>query len=123
MEAHEASEAAMRAYCLHPLFQSDDDLRESSRKPVDWIDPLVMLYTMEYRRAANAYLCRPHTDAWTIEDLKLYVGYIIPEVRIMLIADKVQNQKDFLIHHHGTHPRSDQLDRYFQNWLLFVRGY
>jgi len=35
----------------------------------------------------------------------------------MLIGDKVQNYKDFLIYHHGSHERSDDLDKYFNNWL------
>lgn len=35
----------------------------------------------------------------------------------MLIADKVQNYKDFEIYHKSTHPRSKELDQYFKNWL------
>lgn len=35
----------------------------------------------------------------------------------MLIADKVQNRNDFLNHHRVTHPRSGELDRYFDLWL------
>lgn len=42
----------------------------------------------------------------------------MPEVDQMLVADKVQNRKDFLVHHRGCHPRSDALDRYFRLWLL-----
>ena len=35
----------------------------------------------------------------------------------MLIADKVQNRKDFLKYHYGTHKKSVELDIYFKNWL------
>ena len=35
----------------------------------------------------------------------------------MLIADKIQNRKDFQLYHLGTHTRSEQLDQYFKNWL------
>ena len=35
----------------------------------------------------------------------------------MLIADKIQNRKDFELYHKETHPRSAELDKYFRNWL------
>ena len=35
----------------------------------------------------------------------------------MLIADKIQNKKDFELYHKGSHPRSMELDHYFNNWL------
>lgn len=70
----------------------------------------------EYRRAANAYLCKPETDAWSIDDAKKHIGLLLPDIRLMLIADKVQNRKDFMAAHYGTHPRSDQLFDYFNNW-------
>ena len=42
---------------------------------------------------------------------------MLPEVRDMLIADKIQNYKDFLFYHKGTHPRSRELEEYFKNWF------
>lgn len=35
----------------------------------------------------------------------------------MLVADKVQNYKDFSLYHADTHPRAKELERYFQNWF------
>lgn len=120
-----ASDDAMRAFCLHPIVQDDGALRLNNAS--NWINnssPRAILLAMEYRRAANAYLCRPSTDHWTIEEMKANIGLLLPEVRDMLIADKIQNRKDFILHHKGTHPRSEQLDQYFLNWLniLEVNG-
>lgn len=39
------------------------------------------------------------------------------EVNDMLIADKVQNRKDFITYHRETHARSKELGQYFQLWL------
>ena len=114
-----ASALAARAYCLHPIFQGDDDLRSNYLVARD-IDPLAILLVMEYRKCANAYLCKPHTDDWTQDDIQQFVGPLLPEVRDMLIADKMQNRKDFLEYHYGTHPRSEQLNRYFNNWIVYL---
>jgi hypothetical protein len=35
----------------------------------------------------------------------------------MLIADKIQNRKDFELYHEGTHERSLELKCYFIDWL------
>jgi len=35
----------------------------------------------------------------------------------MLIADKVQNRKDFEIYHSSTHDKKDRLAAYFAEWL------
>ena len=67
---------------------------------------------MEYRNVANRGL---HCYQVT-ESSKIYLSPI-KEVNDMLIADKVQNRKDFLIYHYGTHPKSQDLDKYFKNWL------
>lgn len=123
MQIHGSSELAARAFCVHPLFQDNQPLLtnmfESDKSILD-LNPCVIVLAMEYRRAANAYLCKPHTDEWTYLDLRDHVGWLMPDVAEMLIADKMQNREDFDTHHLGKHERSAQLSDYFETWLLYL---
>lgn len=112
---------AMRAFCLHPLIQNDHEF-ESNWKSIcrSSISPRAIVLAMEYRRVANSYLCTTHTDGWSIADIRREVGLVIPPIRLMLIADKLQNQKDFLKYHQHTHVRAKELTAYFKNWLKFL---
>lgn len=108
-----ASEAAMRAYCLHPLFQMDEDLAANARRIAEVSsDPYVAVLALEYRNVANAYLSR-RTIA-SVDEIALSP---LEDVNDMLRADKVQNYKDFVKYHDQTHARSAELHRYFRNWL------
>ncbi|NHZ61386.1 hypothetical protein [Massilia genomosp. 1] len=111
-----APERAKEAFCLHPLLQDDAallgalemDSMFAQARP----DPLVVLLAMEYRRVANDYLshhCESADDAIGLS--------CVDEVNQMLIADKVQNRKDFERFHLGTHHNSATLQLYFANWL------
>lgn len=119
MSASGDSAEAIEAYCLHPMFQNDKDLLANLHRTVEF-SPHVMTLVMEYRHKANLYLCRPNTDHLTADNLHSVIGDLIPEVRGMLIADKIQNQKDFLQYHYGKHARSDQLNQYFHNWIEYL---
>lgn len=106
-----ASEWAKRGWCLHPLVQEDTALHEN----FDWLQqfhPWSVALAMEYRWVANSYLSS-HPNR-PIQEIYLSP---LPDVNDMLIADKVQNYKDFLIHHLGSHPNSARLDQYFRQWL------
>ena len=118
-----ADHRVMRAYCLHPLFQNDAELTTvgfnfAYTGHCDSSTPVLMLFVMEYRARANA---------WLSDKVQLYDGQLItlgrPDpgvcgaVRMMLIADKVQNYKDFMLHHRGSHPRSLELYSYFHFWF------
>jgi hypothetical protein len=107
-----ATDDSKKAFCLHPLFQADEDLKENWYM-ASFIEPHVLLLTMEYRNIANAFLSDKMDDT-IIGDIKLSPLF---EVNEMLIADKVQNRKDFITYHKATHPRTEQLDMYFKNWL------
>lgn len=109
-----ASSTAKRAYCLHPVFQTEDMLIKSmDRKAQFWhhCDRDAIVAAMEYRAVANDYLSFKVISS--IHDIKLSP---IKDVNDMLIADKVQNRKDFELYHEKTHPRSKELVAYFRNW-------
>jgi hypothetical protein len=72
---------------------------------------------MEYRNVANAYLSKRRLTKTMSLGAQVRLSPL-KEVNDMLIADKVQNFKDFKIHHSKTHPRAAELNGYFTNWLL-----
>ena len=73
-----------------------------------------LLLAMEYRRVANSYL-----STMPIEG---FVGFTDDRIRLMLLADKLQNEKDFRLYHEGTHPRTVELREYFDNWIKVLLG-
>lgn len=111
LEELNAPAEVLAAFMLHPIYQDDRELVANWNKNF-YIEPKVMVLVMEYRRVANAYLSKREINI--LEDIELSPLLF---VNLMLYADKVQNQKDFLIYHKGTHERSDILDQYFKNWL------
>lgn len=106
-----ASKNSKEAYCLHPLFQNDEDLKRNQYLTPN-MDPYLTCLVMEYRSVANEYL----SDKCKGPDDKIRLSPI-EEVNDMLCADKIQNYKDFLIYHKDTHPYKERLDQYFRNWL------
>jgi hypothetical protein len=110
LEQFGCDENTKQAYALHPLVQEDNDLREFYSKTPE-VNAKHLLLAMEYRRVANAYLS--YREISSIKEIELSS---LPEVNCMLIADKVQNYKDFLLYHKDTHPRREALDQYFRNW-------
>lgn len=109
----EFSLRSIQAFCLHPLMQHDDDYSANRHLLYDInIKPYVMYLTLEYRTIANAYLS--HRAINSIDDIDLSS---LEDVNNMLIADKIQNYKDFILYHKQTHERSGELDQYFKNWL------
>lgn len=108
-----ATERAQRAFCLHPLLQADAELAESFPRVASLTQSAeVLALAMEYRNVANAYLSRREVSS--LDEIALSP---LAEVNDMLRADKVQNAKDFLLHHRATHPRREALTRYFHHWL------
>jgi ABC-type amino acid transport substrate-binding protein len=78
---------------------------------VSQLEAGAVMLAMEYRSVANAYLS--HREIDNIEEIKLSP---LVEVQHMLIADKVQNRKDFELYN-SDHPQAEALSEYFDNWL------
>lgn len=112
-----ASDIAKKAYTIHPITQSDDDLKLNYDK-LGKLDSQVIIASIEYRSVANEYLSKR-----VISDLNEIRLSPIKDVNDMLIADKVQNFKDFELYHLGIHERSKELNQYFINWLTKLEVY
>lgn len=110
-----AEKLAKHGYCMHPLVQSDETLIEcikevDKKEVVGMLGPVIL--AMEYRAVANAYLLKHYKG----KDDKIKLSPV-KHVNDMLIADKVQNRKDFELYHYGKYERSEDLLEYFRNWL------
>jgi hypothetical protein len=107
------------AFCLHPVVQHDDAMKVAFAPESVLFKYQVnfqsLALAVEYRWIANGYLSG--TTISSLDEVRLSP---LPEVRQMLIADKVQNRKDFEIYHFGSHPRSSHLVQYFANWLQLL---
>jgi len=114
-----ASKYAKAAYCIHPMTQGDESLSEWFYGE-NWLENMyecdhngqVIALALEYRSVANE--CLSDRDIVSAEQIRLSP---LKEVNDMLIADKIQNRKDFETYHKYTHDRSNELDRYFKMWL------
>lgn len=111
-------ELAAKAFCLHPIYQNEGDLYVYGCLMSVQFDSRAVLFAMEYRWRANNWLSDKVSTKEGVIRLEGLPDYgSLPHVKAMLIADKVQNYKDFLRHHKDTHPRSAELEIYFRTWL------
>ena len=109
LEKEGASDIVKDAYYLHPLLQSEEEFNKNKSLAFTGINIESLLLAVEYRRVANSYLSNM--------DVSDFVGFTNNEIRLMLLADKIQNYKDFLLYHKGTHFKSGILEEYFLNWF------
>jgi hypothetical protein len=107
-----ASMMAKRAFCIHPMVQDDAELAANFLSVVTNCDAGAVALALEYRNIANQYLSYRIIDS--IDEIELSP---LDSVNLMLMADKIQNRKDFDLYNRGKIPNSDRLDVYFANWL------
>jgi hypothetical protein len=120
-----ASDMVKSAWCIHPIVQSDKDFtNELNHKMLHPADSSAILLAVEYRHIANSFLSidleRIESDE-IIDMGELLLGQMYSDtIKLMLIADKVQNHKDFIKQPPNTYPNADNLDRYFRLWLYDI---
>ena len=104
------------AWCIHPLFQGDDTLIKSLTHPENWqsVQAGALIQTMEYRNIANGY-----TSKMPLRDPSRILLSPIPEVNQLLMADKLQNRKDYEQYVRPNLSKEEQtrLDTYFAAWF------
>jgi hypothetical protein len=114
-------EELIEAYCLHPIFQSDELLSQlfaHDSSDLTVISPRVIVLGMEYRRVANSYTIKNKVK--DPEDIEIGP---LEKVHKMLVADKIQNKKDFMKYMYFKHERpgyrevSERSVQYFDSWL------
>lgn len=104
---------AKLAYILHPIFQGDSEIVNNiTRSDINNLDVKAVILAIEYRHIANDYLSKRTINS--LDEIRLSP---LDSVNNMLIADKIQNRKDFELYHLGVHARSNELDEYFKNWM------
>lgn len=112
LEQLKADQETKDAWCLHPIVQSDAALRDAVTLSFEGISSKAMMYAMEYRWRANNHL------SFHAPKVPEYIE-LLP-VRQMLIADKIQNCKDFELYLRGRPnvPNSERLYDYFhKEWF------
>jgi hypothetical protein len=101
----------MGAFCLHPLFQNNEELITVGKEFITLRGFKNTVYlAMEYRGIANAYLPK---DVFPKNGIKLSP---ILEVNQMLIANKIQNRKDF-DSNKFMYSNKGRLEEYFNEWF------
>lgn len=106
-----ARRKAKLAYILHPILQSDEEIVNNiTLNEINYLDPKALILATEYRHIANDYLSFMDKS---VKDIKLSP---LDSVNQMLIADKIQNFKDF-DKYNRTINNAVRLDSYFMNWF------
>lgn len=105
-----AKDYVLKAWLLHPLFQVDlEDFHKRNYGNLQ-LDMSTVMMGLAYRELANSYLPKNYrTGAPVVE---------VVELRQMLLADKIQNDKDRRRNTSIEPWRKEELDIYFGKWML-----
>ncbi len=133
LQALQATQVEAEAFCLHAPAQisyhfgarptaASYRLTEPQGPRDTWLlqtrFPLAAdAVALAWRFAVQAEAFRPNHLNDEIEPPSFTID---TAVRKLLIADKVQNRKDFERYHRDSHPRAPQLTQYFACWFALL---
>lgn len=105
-----ADKDVIKAWILHPLFQTDLENFQNRNYGNLKLDIRVVTLGHAYRELANSFLPKDYRNsAPKVEPKEIYQ---------MLLADKIQNSKDFYFNTGIEACRREELDIYFGKWRL-----
>jgi hypothetical protein len=118
----EARQVTKQAWCIHPVVQSNENMR---REIFDFklagANSAAIVLAMEYRHTANSYLSHHRVD-----DIPRKLLFDLRDklrnfemLRHMLIADKIQNYKDFQANE-KLYENAYVLNEYFLDWIFTI---
>lgn len=110
----ESDDIAKRAFCLHPIYQVDEFMNIAQQKGLlRNLSKTTKFFASDYGFIANRYLAKHK-----LQTDHRFISYGKSQtLKRMLIADKVQNYKDFVKYHYNSHPNSEHLNNYFISWF------
>lgn len=121
-----ADDATVAAWCLHPIVQVDESLadwvagRLDDVPSIDECGSLAVLLATEYRAVANAGRMAPWRQSGTLPSI------LLPEVKQMLIADKVQNFYALISNGSALRSQPDPhgvMDNYFSAMVSYFEAW
>ena len=112
IEHYFQDELMQRAFCLHPIYQVPEFKAIADRLGVlRGLSKTVKFFADDYGFIANQYLAKH-----PLQTNPSRVNYGQSEgLRRMLVGDKIQNYKDFVLYHFDTHENGEKLNNYFIN--------
>lgn len=103
------------AWCIHPIIQGDAEFHKEMRsRRLANADPWAIMLATEYRNFANSYLSTHRKPQMKYLQRRIRATRFMRE---LLIADKIQNKKDFYAQPKGTYENQYTLIYYFEVWL------
>lgn len=114
-----------RAYAIHPLIDEMTGILGGILDALGSTLPAgnTISLAIEHHILRNKFLVKDWDTHWDETGLQNLLGPMSNECAWMLLADKVQNQKDFRIHHWFTHEKTYQYEEYFNLWIETLRTY